>query len=186
MKTGLFASTVLLSLCCLGVSVGGEKGAAVELDGLTSPAPAKWKVSPGSNKLRLYQITVPKVAGDKEDAEIAVFYFGAGSGGGVAENIKRWKGMFDAPKGKDINDVAKVTTMKAGNVEMTYLDVEGTYLFKNPPFAPNAKTERKENFRMFAIVFESKNGPFFLRMTGPAKTMAANKDAFDGWLKNFK
>jgi hypothetical protein len=182
----LLASAMLMSLCCLGLVAAGEKGKAVELDGLNSVAPAKWKVEPGSNKLRLYQITVPKAAGDTEDAEIAVFYFGAGSGGSVADNVKRWKGMFDAPKGKEIDDVAKITKMKAGDVDLTYLDVEGTYLFKNPPFAPNAKTERKENFRMFAVVFESKNGPFFLRMTGPAKTMAANKDAFDGWLKNFK
>ena len=185
MKHGLLPSAALLSLCCFGLAVGGEKATPFELDGLSSPVPATWKVSPAKG-LRLYQIAVPKVAGDSEDAEIVVFYFGPGSGGGVAENIKRWKAMFDAPKGKDIEDVAKVTKMKAGDVEITYLDVEGTYLSKFPPNAPNAKTERKENFRMFSVVFESKNGPYFLRMTGPAKTMAARKDAFDGWLKNFK
>ena len=181
----LLASAMLMSLCCLGLAAAGEKGKPFELDGLSSPTPAKWTVSPAKG-LRLYQISVPKSAGDSEDAEIVVFFFGPGSGGGVAENIKRWKGMFDAPKGKDIEDVSKVTMMKAGDVKITYLDVEGTYLSKFPPNAPNAKVERKENFRMFSVVFESKNGPYFLRMTGPAKTMAANKDAFDGWLKNFK
>lgn len=158
----------------------------VTLDNMKSAAPASWKTEKPSNKFRAYQFTVPKAAGDAEDAELVIFFFGPGGGGGVAENIKRWKGVFEAPDGKSIDDVSKVETIKLPKAELTYLDITGTFLSKFPPFDPNAKTTRKANFRRLAVVFDSENGPYFITLTGPASTVAAAKSDFDGWLKNFK
>ncbi|MEI7687261.1 MAG: hypothetical protein WCL32_19760 [Planctomycetota bacterium] len=158
----------------------------VTLDNLKSTTPASWKSEKPSNKFRAYQFTVPKAKGDDADAEIVIFFFGPGGGGGTAENLKRWKGMFDAPEGKSIDDVSKVETFKIPKAEITYLDVKGTYLSKFPPFDPNAKLTRKENYRRLGVVFESENGPYFITVTGPANTVAAAKTDFDNWLKNFK
>ena len=44
----------------------------------------------------------------------------------------------------------------------------------------------KENYRLIAIMFSNKNGPYSMRLTGPAKTVEANKKAFDEWIKAFK
>jgi hypothetical protein len=163
-----------------------EKGTVIELDGLKSQAPAHWKAEEPSSRMRTYQIRIPKAKDDKEDAELVIFYFGPGGGGSVEDNLKRWKGMFLPPEGKKIDDVAKVEKGKAGSVDVTTLDVQGIYLYKDKPFDPNAKTEKKADYRMIGVVYESPKGPYFLRMVGPAKTVGENKKAFDDWLKNFK
>ncbi len=169
-----------------GVSLGGGTGTEVTLDGLKSRTPANWKMQKPSSKLRVYQFALPKAEGDKEDGDVAVFFFGTDSGGSAADNVKRWQGMFRPPEGKKIDEVSKVEKFKVGEVRVTSLDVRGTYLFKDPPFAPNAKTIPKADYRLFGVVFESPNGPYFIRVTGPARTMEQHKKGFDEWLKGFK
>jgi len=94
--------------------------------------------------------------------------------------------MFTTAEGKKSDDMGKVETMKVGDVKVTYLDIQGTYLSKFPPNAPNAKTVAKPDHRMLAVMFESKNGPFFIRVVGPSQTVERHKKGFDEWLKSFK
>src|SRR5262245_35538698 len=158
----------------------------VTLDGLKSQAPAQWKAEKSTSEMRAYQFRLPKADGDSDDAEVVIFFFGPGGGGSVAENLKRWKGMFVPPQGKSIEDVAKVEEIKVGNVPVTYLDVTGTYKFKARPFDANSKEELKPNHRMLGVVFASKNGPYFLRCVGPSNTVTHHKKGFDEFLKGFK
>lgn len=181
-----FISLVVAGLLVSGTNGGGNSDGEVTLDGLKSKVPASWKSQKPANKFRAYQFLVPKVDGDKKDAELVIFYFGEGSGGTVQDNLKRWKSQFQAPEGKSIDDVSKVTTMKVGKVEATYLDIYGTYLYKFPPFDPNAKVTRLPDYRRLGVYWASEKGPYFITLTGPAKTVAQNKKGFDGWLKNFK
>ncbi len=179
-----FMGLLLLSLT--SAQAGDKKGTVVELDNLKSAAPAEWKSKESTFKTRLHTFIPPKTSGVEADAEIQVIFFGKDSGGGLQENINRWKSMFVAPEGKKIDDLAKLEKFKVGNVEVVSLDIEGIYLEKFPPFAPNAKTIRRENYRRVNVYFNSDNGPFFIIFVGPAKTVAQNKKAFDDWLKNFK
>jgi hypothetical protein len=164
----------------------GKKGTRVTLDGLHSQAPAGWKEEEASNRMRVYQFRVPRAKGDDADAEMVIFFFGTGSGGTAKDNVNRWKGLFIPPEGKKIADVSRVEAFKVGEVDVTYLDVEGTYKFKARPFDPNAREELKPGYRMLGVVFESPKGPYFIRLVGPAKTVAENKKGFDDWLKGFK
>ncbi len=82
--------------------------------------------------------------------------------------------------------MTKVEKFKVGDVPVVSVDIQGTYLYKFPPFAPNAKTIPKENYRFLRAIFETTNGPYYIRLTGPARTVAANKKGFDEWLKGFK
>jgi hypothetical protein len=164
-----------------------QAGEAVDLGGLTSKTPDTWKKQKPASNLRTYQFAVPKVEGDKEDAELVVFFFGAGGGGGTEDNIKRWKTQFIAPDGKTIEEVSKLEKYKVGKgADVVCLDIAGTFKYKNPPFSPTAKEERKEGFRRFNVIFDTDKGAYFITLTGPAKTMAKNKEAFDGWIKAFK
>jgi hypothetical protein len=185
----------MISLMGVGLLAGGfcgpagggdNKGTEVTLDGLKSRVPAAWKMQEPSNKLRAYQFQVPKATGDKKDAELVIFYFGQGGGGTVADNIKRWKTQFQPPEGKSIDDVSKVEKLKVGRVEATYLDINGIYLYKFPPFDPNAKVTKLPDYRRLGVIFASENGPYFITLTGPAKTVEQNKQGFDSWLKGFK
>jgi hypothetical protein len=175
-----------LALLPAGLNYVYAGGQAVELGGLTSKTPAGWKMQEPSNKLRLYQMAVPKIEGDKEDAELIVFFFGAGGGGTTDDNLKRWKGMFIPPEGKSIEEASKVEKFKVGkDADVVYLDVSGTYKYKNLS-DPRAKEVRKDDFRRFGVIFDTDKGAYFITLTGPAKTMQKNKEAFDGWIKAFK
>ncbi len=167
----------------------GDKGTTIDLDGLKSTTPATWKRQELDPKVvgnfRKFQFALPKADGDKEDAELLILHLGGG-GGNNSANIKRWKDGFAAPPGKEIDDVTKVSEFKVGEVPVTYVEIGGTYLYKFPPFAANAKVTPKDNFRFIGVIFDSKGGPYYIRVTGPARTVEANKKGFDEWLKGFK
>ncbi len=158
-------------------------GTPVTIDGLTSSVPASWKELPAT-QMRFKQFTIPKVAADKNDAELVVFFFGPGGGGDVQANLARWKGMFVAPEGKNIDEAAKTQTFKVNGVDVTTLDVRGTYKYKPSPMAPNE--ELRPGHRMIAVVFASPQGPYFMRFVGPEKTVDKNQKDFDKFLKGFK
>lgn len=160
-------------------------GQEVDLGGLKSKTPDNWKMEKPAGNLRKFQFALPSADGDKEGAELVVFSFGGNSS--VDENIARWKAQFIAPEGKSIDDMAKVEKYKVGKAaDVVCLDISGTFKSKFPPNDPKAKEQRKENFRRFNVIFDTDKGVFFITLTGPAKTMAKNKDAFDGWIKAFK
>jgi hypothetical protein len=186
MRKIALAVAAIIAASLVGRAAAGDKATVVELDGLKSTTPAAWKPNSKLSKFRVNQFAIPKVDGDKEDGELVVFFFGKGGGGGTADNVKHWKGMFAAPAGKTIDELTKVDMFKVGNVDITYVTISGTYLSKFPPFAPNAKVIPKENYRFIGVIFDSQNGPYFMRLTGPARTVDANKEGFDKWLKGFK
>jgi hypothetical protein len=168
----------LLPLLSLAAS-----GTPVTIDGLTSSVPTAWKELPPT-QMRFKQFTVPRVEPDKTDAELVVFFFGPGGGGDVQANLDRWKGMFVPPEGKTIDAVSKTQTFKVSGVEVTTVDVRGTYKYKPAPMAPNE--ELRPGHRMIAVVFASPQGPYFMRFVGPEKTIDKNKKDFDKFLKGFK
>ena len=171
----------------VGLSVAYAGGEVIELGGLKAKTPASWKRQDPTSKLRLHQMAVPKVEGDKEDAELIVFFFGKGGGGDTQANITRWKGQFSAPEGKTIDEVSKLEKYKVGKeADVVCLDITGTYKSKDPPFSPTAKEVRKENYRGFHVIFDTDQGAYFITLRGPAKTLAKSKEAFDGWIKAFK
>jgi hypothetical protein len=160
-------------------------GTVVKLGGLSSKTPATWKEEKPTSAMRINQFKLPRAGGDNEDAELVIFFFEGGAGS-VGDNIKRWQGMFVPPAGKTIDDVSKIEKLKVGNANVTYLDVRGTFNSKNPPFDPNAKTEKKVDYRRFGVIFEAPGGQYFLTATGPERTLEQHKKSFDEWLKNFK
>jgi hypothetical protein len=179
-------SLVLAALYWIGPARSADdKGAVVKLGTLTSRAPAEWKQQKPGNRLRVYQFLLPRAEKDGADAQLVIFYF-PGGGGTADANVKRWKGMFRPPEGKSLDDVSKVDKFKVSGASVTYLDVQGTYLDKFPPFDPNAKTIRRPDYRMLGIVFQTEGDQFFIRLTGPARTVGQHKKEFDHWLKAFK
>ena len=91
--------------------------------------------------------------------------------------------MFPAGDGE-----AKMTrdSFKVGSVEVSYLDISGTYVTTNPPGNPAGKKERFADYRMLYVYFPNDNGLYTVRFVGPAKTIEQNKKGFDEWVKNFK
>lgn len=126
--------------------------------------------------MRAASYGISAAAGDSEGGECIVYYFGPGQGGGVEANVKRWIGQFQAPDGGPADGLAKRSSKTVNGIEVTLLDLTGTYLFKPFPMAPQAT--KKPGYRMLAAIAQGKDAPVFFKLTAPVKTAAAAEAAF--------
>jgi hypothetical protein len=115
-----------------------------------------------------------------------VFFFRGGGAGSAEANLDRQVKKFEPAAGKDKVDVTVDKAFKVGTIDAVYQDVKGTFLSKFPPFAPNAKVTQKPNYRQLYVLFDGKDGQYYLTLLGPEKTVEKHKKAFDEWLKSFK
>ena len=175
------AGTILVAAGMLWISQVGSFARAEAAGGLEWNAPLDW-TSKGSTRMRAATYVVPAVAGDSEDGECAVYFFGSGQGGSVRANIRRWLGQFRTPEGGPVDESAKIEETKVGDIAVTRLEVSGTYLFKPAPFAP--RVTPKPGYRMLAAIAQGPVGPVFFKLTAPAKTSRKAEAAFEKMLKS--
>ncbi len=138
--------------------------------GLKLNVPETWKQSKPSSRLRLAQFAIPKVKGDSEDGELALFNFGAG--GGAKANIDRWVGQFQATE--------REVKVKEGMLETgRYFFVEISGIYNKPIGPPIARqTKAAPGSRMLGVILGIEDkGIYFFKMTGPDKTVAAQAAA---------
>ena len=146
--------------------------------------PKGWVSKTPSSTMRVAEFTLAKVTGDAEDATVTVYFFG-GQGGSVQANMDRWIGQMAQPDGKASKDVAKTSTMQtATGLKVSLVDVSGTYVAEVTP----GSTERlnKPGFRQIAAVVETPDGPYFVKLTGPAGTVAKWKESLDAFVKSLR
>ena len=110
---------------------------------------------------------IPKVAGDSDDPEVSVTQ----AGGGIDANIERWAGQFGGTK-----DV-KRATQKVGPFNVTIVEMKGTFAGSGMPGAPAAGP--KEHWALLGAIVEGVDPPYFFKMTGPEKSVAAARADFD-------
>ncbi|QDU51922.1 hypothetical protein [Gimesia panareensis] len=157
--------------CTADAAEDAAKTNDVKIKDITLKVPADWKSAPPSNRLRLAQFEIPAVKGDKEPAELVISSFG-GTGGGVAANVSRWIGQFNSEGRK-----AKVSQGEAKDGKYVIVDISGTY---NKSIGPPIlrKTEAVPNSRMIGVILAVEGKAYyFLKLTGPDKTVAAAADA---------
>jgi hypothetical protein len=144
--------------------------AAPQTASLGFTAPSTWKSRPSASAMRVAEFVVPKAPGDPEDAEVIVYYFG-GNGGSADANVERWIGQLQQPDGSPSKDKARHESQTINGLKVTTVDVSGTYIAEVRPGA----TERlnKPDSRLRAAVVETPRGAYYIKMTGPAKTVAA-------------
>ena len=160
-------------------SVPNENSASAA-GSLKFTAPAGWVAETPTSSMRKAQYRLPKADGDSEDGELAVFYFGGG-GGGVQMNIDRWIGQFSKPDGSPVTD-ARTSHRTVHGIPLTIVDVTGTYVGG----MGSAETKPKTDFRMLAAVAEAGNGPWFFKLTGPAKTVTRWEPSFRSFLDSIQ
>ena len=167
--------TTLVSLA-LATTLGAQSGA------LTFTAPAAWTPRPAASSMRVAEFVVARAPGDPEDAEVIVYFFG-GSGGSVDANIERWVGQFKSDTGAALAPPARASS-SVGTLTVTQIDVSGTYVAEVKP--GSAERHNKPHFRMRAAVVETPKGPYFIKFTGPAKTVAQASSTFDALVKSLR
>lgn len=161
-----------------GTAADAKKGTTVEWAGMKSTTPADWKREEPTSKFRQDQFRVPRAEGDKEDAEVAVFYLQGG--GGVEANLKRQTAAFEKDKMKE-----KQEKIKVGSHDAVYQVITGTFLKK--PFPMAEKGTPVPGYAQLYVIFEGKDGAVASAwLRGPEKTVEKHAKEFRDWVKNFK
>lgn len=145
----------------------------ISIKDLKLKLPASWKAEEPSSNMRLAQFKPPAAEGDKPTAELVISSF-PGGGGGVDQNFKRWIDQFTG-EGRKI----KMTSGKCDQGEYFVSDITGTYLQSSGgPFAGGKKTPMPGYRSVSVVLVIPDAGVYFLRLTGPEKTIAAATDSF--------
>jgi hypothetical protein len=150
---------------------------------LTFTIPPGWQQGKPASSMRVAELTLPRAAGDAEDAQLIVYYFG-GQGGSVDANIERWVGQIQQPDGKASGAVAKKESRRVNGLAVTLVDVSGTYVAEIAPGA--AERHNKPQFRLRAGVVQTSNGPYYIKLTGPEKTVSKWDQAFEQFVSSLK
>ena len=145
-------------------------------------APAGWVEEKPSSSMRVAQYKLPKVADDAEDASAVLYFFGLNQGGGTAANIERWVNQMQQTDGSVSKDKAKEETFTVNGLKLTTVDVSGTYVAE---MAPGSGTfHNNPNYRLRAAVIETPKGTYYLKVVGPAKTIAKWDGSVTEFLKS--
>ena len=168
-------------LVTFGLALSATLAVAETAGGIKWTAPAAWKAQ-AQRPMRAATYTVPKAAGDPEDGECAVFYFGAGQGGGVNENIRRWIGQFEAPGGGPADKLANTSKGTSNGLPVTRVDLTGTYKAATGPMMQAGGS--KPGYRMLGAIVEGPQGALFFKFTAPAKTASAQQPEFEKLLQS--
>jgi hypothetical protein len=171
---GIAAGTALTLALAINHAAFAEdaKTAEVKVRDITLKVPETWKQKEVSG-FRAAQFDLPAAEGDKEGGELIVFHFGPNGGGGVQANIDRWTKQFDADARK-----LKISDGESSQGKYTLVDLSGTWNKSiGPPIA--MKTVKMPGARFLGVILHAeKGGDFFIRLTGPEKTVTANAKTF--------
>jgi hypothetical protein len=173
-------SIVLLALCLSSTVILAESAG-----GLRWTMPAGWKAE-AARPMRAATYTIAPSSGDRDSAECAVFFFGAGQGGSVADNIDRWRSQIQGP-GDNVGKPApaKIDKRQSRGLSITMVDASGAYTGMGGPMAGSQRAV--PGYRLLGAVVEGPRGNnIFIKFTGPAKTIAANQPKFDQLLASFQ
>lgn len=164
-----------------GADLGRPASSAGEL-AITWKDPDGWQRVQPKSPMRAAQYSVPAVAGDAEPAEVTVFHFGPQMGGGVEDNISRWTGQF-----KGVAPEAIERSSKSGNdLTHSFVQIKSGQFQGTSPMMGGPPSEPKDNYGLLGVVTEAPSGKYFFKMTGPSKTVAANKAAFDALVDSIR
>jgi hypothetical protein len=154
-------------------------GSAQEPMQITWVDPPAFKRVPPSNAMRKAAFVVPRAAGDSEDGEITVFYFGPGQGGSIDANVDRWVKQFEGVKPGDVRRADRdANGLRQHTVELD----SGTF----SSGMPGGAQKPKAGFGLVGGIVETPSGPYFFKMTGPSKTVKQAKPDFYKLLDSIK
>ncbi len=150
--------------------------------------PEGWREEKPNSNMRVAQYKLPKAEGDNADAELVVYYFGQGQGGSAQANIDRWLNQMQQPDGSPSKEKAKIENMTVNGMPVTTVDVLGKYNggMASPGAAPSATPADMSNYRMRAAIIETPKGSYFVKSTGPQKTVSHWDQAYTDYIKSFE
>lgn len=139
-------------------------------------APDNWLAVKPASAMRLAEYHLLGADGT-EPAVLSIFYFGQGGGGATQMNIDRWVSQFKTVTGEPKQSLDEIAGMKVHRIA-----VDGTFELD----AAMGGGDTRADFSLLGAIAESSVGNYFFKLTGPAATIAAHKDGFNGFVASFK
>ncbi|MGE3311660.1 MAG: hypothetical protein AB7O66_16965 [Limisphaerales bacterium] len=139
--------------------------------------PPSWESVPTQSSMRKAVLKVPNKAGDP--GEVIFFHFGPGGAGGTQANVDRWFRQFREPKDQI---KARTEESKVGNIKLTYVSAEGTYM-SGMPGGPQTP---KPGYGLLGAIIEDPAGSIFIRFTGPKDLLATSTAEFKKMVETAK
>ncbi len=140
-------------------------GPMVTMQGLSWDVASGLKSEQPANTMRIAQYRVPAGKDGVKDGEIAVFFFGVGSGGGTQANLERWASQFTQADGGDPMAKAKIeSTTSKGGLKVTMISLAGRYQSSGMGGGPSYD---EPGWQLFGAVVEGQGGPWFFKAVGP-------------------
>jgi hypothetical protein len=146
--------------------------------------PPGWIEEERTSSMRVAQYRLPRAEGDTENGSVVLYYFGPGQGGSTAANIERWVGQMKQADGGSSKTVAREEQFEVNGLKVSMVDVAGTYVAETTP--GSGTFENKPGYRLQAAVVETPNGPYFLKLIGPEKTVTRWNESFLAFVKSFE
>lgn len=161
------------------------------MNGMAMPAPAPtrelrwtdpvgWRRVQPSSSMRRAQYAIPG-ATDAENGELTVFYFGAGQGGAIDENVRRWQGQFSDEPGAPPAPPTQQRTVNNLRVHLT----ERFGRFNGGMAMPGAAPSGHDHWGMLGAIVETDQGPWFFKLTGPRATVEGARARFNDLVGSF-
>ncbi|HEX5227810.1 MAG TPA: hypothetical protein VFW44_08875 [Bryobacteraceae bacterium] len=163
---------IILGFLVAALSLCADSGAGIRWN-----MPTTWKAE-AERPMRLATYKAPP------DAECGVYYFGQGQGGSVQANLDRWIGQFLQADGKSSKSAAKIAKRTQHGLEVTTVDVSGSYTGMGGPTAQPGPAV--SGYRLLGAIVEGPQGSIFFKFVGPAKTITQNQPAFDKMLASLE
>ena len=143
-----------------------------------APQPG-WIVEPPANAMRKAQYSLPRAEGDSEDASLIVHSFG-GQGGSREANLERWAGQFEQTDGSSSADKLESSTRTIAGLKVFVAELSGTYVAETAP--GSGVHVNKPGWRMLAAIVDTREGPWYFKLVGPAATIAKWEASYETFL----
>jgi hypothetical protein len=171
----------LSAAAAIALTLGGALLLAESAAGVAWTAPAGWtRQAPRPMREATY-VLAPEF-GEKSGGECGVYFFGAGQGGSVDDNLARWKGQFTVTGAGPAP--AKVAKRSVHGLAMTTIDVSGDYSGLGGPLSDGGG--KVGGYRLLGAIVTAPGGNIFIKCTGPLKTMSVNQPKFEQLLSSFQ
>ncbi len=172
MKPSLLACLFLAAASCSAWA--GE----LKVGSFTFAVGAPWVAKAEPRMMSAGGFTLPSKDGAAA-VEADFYHFGAGGGGGIEPNLKRWQSQFKP------GDDGKAPTMereelKVGEKTALIVTLKGTFL-SGPAMSPNKVP--LPNYAMLGAILQSAEGDVFIKVTGPEGAALGVKDQVKAMVK---
>ncbi|MGK0289663.1 MAG: hypothetical protein ACI86H_001109 [bacterium] len=146
--------------------------------------PKKWVSEKPSNQMRKGQFRLKGIDG-KEDAQLAVFFFPT-MGSSIERNLNRWYQQFKQTDGSKTSSKATITKTKTGNMSVTLVKVNGTFLRKASPMMMGGVITDMPKYALIGAIVNTPQGPWFFKAVGPEKTIQHWFPSFEAFATKFQ